>query len=189
MVAMLSLTTPVGAQPDPTVPLAEADRKAIEDVLGAGVIGADLPAPQLSDPSRYLDLSSVTRTYRLLGEEGGEAQESHVWTALAGERENPAWRYRSGNAEIGTVERESDGSFVLTGIEDLREKALTRYEPAEPLLVRGLNPGEERQVRMAVTSMTRPMSRHCFTKERSMSGTDIWEPIASPCQDALTIRS
>lgn len=135
---------------DPTLELPAADRKVIEDVAGAGLIMAAIPAPRLSDPGQFLELGAAPRVYRVRDRENGEAEETHRWESSGVRRMPSTWRYRAGDSEIGLVERSPDGSFVISGIEDLKEKALTRYQPAEPLLVQGLTPGEERTRRMDV---------------------------------------
>jgi hypothetical protein len=130
---------------EPILALSAADRQAIEQVAGDGLIETALPAPYLADPSRFLHQTAAPRTFRVRDGDGAESEESHRW-----EPSGSAWRYLGGDSEIGFVEREPDGSYVVSGIEDRREKALTRYAPAEPLLLSGMAPGEERQRRMEV---------------------------------------
>ena len=127
------------------------DRVAIEQSFGPGVLGQAVPAPMLDDPSRYLDLAPGSRTYRIVGSGAEEIRnERFQWKALDTERGNPAWRYDAGGGEAGFIEREPDGSFVLTGVQEADEGALTKYDPPEPFLLKGLSPGNERRIRMAV---------------------------------------
>ncbi|MGY6213588.1 hypothetical protein ACW73L_00395 [Methylolobus aquaticus] len=135
---------------DPTLELPARDRKAIEDVAGAGLIVAALPAPRLSNPAQFLELDAAPRVYRVRDRDNGEIDETHRWESPGMQSMQTTWRYRAGDSETGLVERTPDGSFEISGIEDLKEKALTRYTPAEPLLVKGMVPGEERTRRMEV---------------------------------------
>jgi hypothetical protein len=135
---------------DPTLELPAVDRRALEEVAGPGLIVSALPAPRLSDPDQFLKLDAAPRIYRVRDRDNGEGEETHRWESSGQQRAHAGWRYRAGDVEIGLVERTADGSYVISGVEDLREKALTRYQPAEPLLVQGMAPGEERRRRMDV---------------------------------------
>jgi len=147
---LLSAAMAATASTDPALELPDADRRAIEDVAGAGLIAGTLPASRLAEPGRYLDPGALPKTYRVRDGDGRETDEHYRWEGSAGDRAKPTWRYRSGDTEIGFVARDADGSYVLSGIEDLKEKALTRYQPAEPLLLKGMLPGEERARRLDV---------------------------------------
>ena len=137
-----------GIAADPTLTLPPADRQTIEDVLGVTVITQALPAPRLAEPTQFLNLSAVPRTYQVRGGDG--ASETHLWVPIDSGPARSLWRYRAGDTETALVEREADGSYGLTGVEDLREKALTRYRPSEPLLLQGMRPGEQRNRRLDV---------------------------------------
>lgn len=150
LLGVLSAQLAAAGTVDPGPDLAGPDRQVIADIAGADIIVGVLPAPRLSDPSQFLELDSPSLTYRVRDGAGRASEEPHRWEASARGRAGAVWRYRAGDAEIGQVERDADGSFVISGTEDLREKVLTRYQPAEPLLTKGLSPGEEHTRRMEV---------------------------------------
>lgn len=135
---------------DALVPLPAADRSAIDANLGPGLLGESLPAPVILDPGRYITLAPSVRTFRIV--QGFNAGREEPFRLLP---ELPAavrtrWRYLSGNEEAGFLEVQADGSLGLTGVQDRQSGALTRYDPAEPFLVKGIAPGQERRIRMAV---------------------------------------
>lgn len=130
---------------DPVLSLPDADRRTIERDLGHGVLGEALPAPVIERPSDYLRLTPHQAIYQLL--ESGAPRRSEPFRLFQG----PAgWQFRVGEAEEVSLARQPDGSFVLTGIRELGAGALTRYDPPEPLLFQGLEPGGERRLQMAI---------------------------------------
>lgn len=133
-----------------TIPLATEDRSEIEHSFGGGVLGEALPAAAITDPNLYLDMSVRSRTYRLRDESGAESDQIFRLMPVGPERTTQIWRYQEGDVESGEIERQADGSFVLTGVEDVETGAATRYAPAEPFLLKGMMPGGERRLRMAV---------------------------------------
>ncbi len=132
------------------MPLPEQDRSEIDGSLGEGVLGEAVPAPEITAPGRYLDMNLHSRHYRLRNEDGEESDQPFTLTPIDPEHGNSTWRYQEGDVENGYIEQQPDGSFVLTGVEDVATGAVTRYEPAEPFLLKGMRPGEVRRLRMAV---------------------------------------
>jgi hypothetical protein len=134
---------------EPLLPLPQMDRLALDKSLGRGVVGKPVPAPVIADPAHYLSLAAGAWTYRLTKGAAGHREERYLWTSERG-GVLPRWRYEAGSAEVGEVEGRDDGSFFVTGILEVRDRALTRYDPPEPLLFQGWAPGQERRLRMAV---------------------------------------
>jgi hypothetical protein len=137
---------PSAAAAGPVVPLPAADRAAIEQDLGRGVLGEAVPAPVIESPRNYLRLQPHTARYRVL--EDGEGRVPEPFRLLAGPS---GWSFRLGDVEEIFLAGQADGSFVLTGIREFKAGALTRYDPPEPLLYKGLEPGGERRVNMGIT--------------------------------------
>jgi hypothetical protein len=129
----------------PVLPLPEADRRTIERDLGQGILGDAVPAPVIANPADYLRLQPHTARYRVV--EDGAASGAEPFRLVA---EPPGWRFRVGEQEEIFLKALADGSFVLTGIRQLEARALTRYDPPEPLLFQGLEPGGERKVSMGI---------------------------------------
>lgn len=135
---------------DFAVPLPAADRLAIEKSLGQGILGESLPASEITDPSRYLELVPAVRTFRIVQGFHAGQQEKFQLLPEPPQTIRNRWRYLSGEEEAGFLELRADGSLVLTGIQDRQTGVLTQYDPAEPYLVRGMVPGGEQTLRMSV---------------------------------------
>lgn len=149
-VSMQLLVGAAAASPGVLLPLAEQERAKIDRSLGPGVLGEAVAAQAIDEPEHYLDLTSVSRVYRIRSESGAQTEQRFHLTPVNAETGKPTWRYQQDGAENGFIEQEPDGSFVMTGVEDAETGAVTQYQPGEPLLLKGMKPGEERKLRMAV---------------------------------------
>jgi hypothetical protein len=141
---------PAAAGSGPTLPLPAADREMIERNLGKGVVGAPVPAPVIDDPARWFRLAPGAAAYKVVhGPREGDL-ESFRLSADPRSSGSHRWRYHFGEEEVGLLEVRPDGSYVLAGTHAIKDGAVTRYNPPEPLLLKGLAPGEERRQRMEV---------------------------------------
>lgn len=133
----------------PTVPLPDEDRAAIERYLGAGVVGEAIPAPAVAGTDRYLAINPKSRTFRLAnGEDAGKTEQHHP-TLLNQDANGSHWRYETRDF-VGFITDKANGDYVLTGVADKEAGAITRYSPAEPFMLQGLAPGDERNVKLDV---------------------------------------
>jgi hypothetical protein len=141
----------VSARSGPVRAIPDEDRAIVEAHLGPGVLGAPVPAPKIDDPARFFALAPADRLYRIVsGENAGELQSVRFFSELSPEG-RASWRYRAGDEEMGFLVRLADGSLVMAGVEDFKSASVTRYDPPEPFLPKGIAPGEERRSRMAVS--------------------------------------
>jgi hypothetical protein len=148
--AVSALAYGTQAQANPVLTLPLNDRLRIEQSLGKGVLGEPVPAAILEEPARYLPLATGPKTYRVVGSQPEPRQETYHSFPLSKERGNVLWHYDAGRDEIGLLEARAGGSFFMSGIQDLREGVVTRYSPPEPILLKGLVPGEQQALEMAV---------------------------------------
>lgn len=144
------LVTAGVARADPLLPLPESDRRMIERNLGKGVVGAAVPAPAIADPAGWFRLVPGEASYRIVHGPREGHRETLRLSAEPPEAGRHRWRYQVGEEEAGFLEVRPDGSFVLTGVHEIKDGAVTRYDPPEPLLLKGFRPGEERRQRMEV---------------------------------------
>jgi hypothetical protein len=134
----------------PAIPLPDEDRAAIEKYLGKGVVGNAIPPPSIIDTSRYLAAKPGIRKFRLVSGPDAGKTERHLVTRLKQEAGTTSWRYDVGGKFIYFVIAKANGDYVLTGVTDTEEGAITRYSPYEPFMLQGLAPGEERNVNLGV---------------------------------------
>lgn len=133
----------------PTVPLPDEDLAEIEQYLGAGFVGAAIPAPAVADTSRYLAAKPSARTFRLVSGDDAGQTERHQPTLLKQDPDGAHWRYEGGKF-IYFVTAKPNGDYVVTGVTDKDAGAITRYSPSEPFMLQGLAPGDERNVKLGV---------------------------------------
>ncbi len=132
------------------IPLAEQDRLAIEKYLGKGVVGQAIPVPALVDTSRYLNISAGIRNYRLVSGPDTGKIEHHRPTLLKQDANETIWRYDTGARFIFSIMGKANGDYVITGVTDNEEGVFTQYSPAEPFILQGLTPGEERNIKVGM---------------------------------------
>lgn len=132
--------------PDPTLP--DADRLVIETSLGPGRLGPPVTAAPIDDPSAWLPSKPGTQQFQVLQESDAEVPQAVAWIPTPA---NPSMgRYQFGQEEVLLLGTETDGSRVIEGVEDMQAKSVTRYDPPEPFLLKGLSLGDSRQIRMSV---------------------------------------
>jgi hypothetical protein len=142
--ALLSLVASAHASAETA--LSKQDILFIERALGAGMLGKALAAPVIDDPADYQPLTPSQSHYLML--QGSDAGKRYI------QRLEPAgvskWRLDLSEDETGVLHQEPDGGLVMTGIEDAHSGALTRYEPGEPFMPKGFQPGTTKVLRMGV---------------------------------------
>jgi hypothetical protein len=138
------------AAADPTLPLPERDLRMIERNLGKGIVGTAVPAPVIDNPAHWFRLVPGESSYKIVH---GPREGHREPVRLSAEPHSSGrhhWRYQVGEEEVGFLEVRPDGSFVLNGVHEIKDGAVTRYDPPEPVLLKGIAPGEERRQRMEV---------------------------------------
>lgn len=135
----------------PILTLPESDQRLIDRSLGHGVVGQAISAPVIDNPSHYLKLTPGVGAFQIVHGPGtGHRESFRLAIQPHPHGQSGGWTYQTGAQEIGFLAVQPDGGLVLTGVEEIPEQAITRYDPAEPLLLKGIAPGEERAVRIKV---------------------------------------
>lgn len=112
-----------------------------------GVIGAPVPAFTI-DPA-MAKLAAGTRTYQIVsGGNVGQA-EQHVTAPLPRDASGTRWRYTIGPRTVFLSEAAGESLSIVTE-EDSDQGVLTRYSPPEPLLIAGMNAGDNRKMTINV---------------------------------------
>jgi len=132
--------------PDLTLP--EADRLNIETSLGKGSLGPPVPALSIDESSHWFPTHPGTKLFQVSQGPDTESLQSVEWKPAPA---NPtSGRYQFGHEEVILLRTQKDGSRVIEGVEDIQAESVTRYDPPEPFLIKGLAPGEHQQTRMSV---------------------------------------
>lgn len=125
------------------VPLPAEMQAAAEKYL-PGVVGAAVPAFTI-DPA-LASLHAGTRSYAIVsGDDKGET-EQHVVVAA---KEPGQWRYTVGARTVFLREVKGESLAIVTE-EDTDQGVMTRFSPGEPLLIAGMNAGDEKKMSLKV---------------------------------------
>jgi hypothetical protein len=107
-----------------------------------------VPAPSLDIPSQWLPANPGTKLFQVTQGPYAGSQQFAAWTPTTA---NPiSGRYQFGDEEVILLRTEEDNSLVIEGVEDIQAESVTRYDPPEPFLLKGLAPGEQRKANMFV---------------------------------------
>lgn len=157
VLAVLLLTAIAWAQAQPAgggpaIPLPDGDRRELEKYLGTGVIGAPVAAQPLGTVTDYFSRSEkVVFTFQSLqGKDAGKPVAGHfAW--LQRQEDARAWQFDAGGRNVLFGRATKAGTIELLSGQDREQGVVSRYAPAQPLLVPGLKPGTTRQARIAVS--------------------------------------
>lgn len=132
----------------PDLNFPDADRLAIETSLGKGVLGPPVSAPSIDASSQWFPAHPGTKLFRVTQGPDEGSQQTVEW--MPAKATGSSGRYQFGQEEVILLRTEKEGSLVIEGVEDIQADSVTRYDPPEPFLLRGLAPGEHQQTRMSI---------------------------------------
>jgi hypothetical protein len=148
MAALLGSTLETGT----VIDMPQADREAIEKYLGRGVVGKAVEAKPIDDPGKFIVLDPDTRRTLVVrdvyGDNKGKTRKAHV-KPLPRRDPPPAWTLSTGE-ETWYGELTAQGDFVQTATSDSDQGVISRFSPPQPLLLKGMKPGEARKSRIEV---------------------------------------
>lgn len=125
------------------VPLPAELRAPAEQYL-PGVIGEPVPAFTLS--SDMAAIREGTRIYTVVNRTGNLPSETHEISR----GEDPGyWRYTVGN-RMAFLHEVPGESVSLVSEQDTKLGVVTHFNPAQPLLIAGMNAGDSRKLKLAI---------------------------------------
>lgn len=146
LLAMFLISAPEDARAQgagAVVPL-PADMRAAAEKYLPGVVGEPVPAFTI-DPS-LASLAAGTRTFKVVSGTTKAKTETHQIVAS----EKPGqWRYTVGDRTVFLHETKGE-SLAIVSEQDNDKGVLTRYSPAQPLLIAGMNAGDEKKMTLKV---------------------------------------
>jgi hypothetical protein len=131
-----------------TVPLPQADRAALEQLLGSGVVGDPVEASPLAPAD--VPLREGTWTYQIVAGKNQGQTENDVVTKLEGDPSGAGWKVAMGGKDVAFVQAGADGNIAILSEQDADQGVLTRFSPAEPILIDGMQPGDSQNTTIAV---------------------------------------
>jgi hypothetical protein len=147
LAALLAAAAPPAAAAD-TIPLPNADRTALEQLLGSGVVGDPVAAGPLA--AADIPLREGTWTYQVVaGKKKGENQDD-VLTQLQRDPSGASWKIEMGAKDLAFIQLGADQNVAVVSEQDTDQGVITRFSPAEPILTIGMNPGDSKKVTIGV---------------------------------------
>jgi hypothetical protein len=114
---------------------------AINNLLGAGVLGTALPADPIANPASLIPLSPATWTFQFASGPNQGSTETDILQANTQPGADSQWQYTAGQSTIYDLGTTGDGSIVSPSEQDLTQGVLTQYTPSRPVLLQGMQPG------------------------------------------------
>ena len=139
------------------IPLPDADRAVLAQYLGNAVVGQAIEAFPIDKPTDYIGLEATQTEWvkRVHGNDTGKISKIEI-TAL----DRPgriAWKLQT-SSEVLFGEQDASGNLVQHSSQDMTQSVLSRYDPPEPILVKGMEPGAHVRytVNVAVYDLSHP---------------------------------
>ena len=150
VVPLITAVAAAGISQAGATDLSEEDRSAISRLLGEGVLGPALPAAPIGETATLIPLAPATRIFRLSSGPDAGTMETDILRAGAQEDSDATWQYVAGQRSVYNLRSTDDGGIVIPSEQDLVLGVLTRYDPPQPLIIRGIRPGEQRTLSIVV---------------------------------------
>ncbi len=163
--ALMLLTLPVAAVsavyaqdtqyvPDPP----GFDRSFVNGFLGQGIVGKAVEAPVIDEPAEYMVLQPGVWTYHLVGGHAGSPYEIEELGRIGRAAEHGSWSRRVGNRAVSYLDVDEQGSVRRACHQDSKEAVMSRFDPPEYVLVKGMRPGESKtvEIKVQVMDITKP---------------------------------
>jgi len=147
LAALLAATVPPAASAD-AIPLPQADRTALEQLLGSGVVGDAVAAGPLA--SADIPLRAGTWTYQVVAGKKKGQTEDDVLTQLERDQSGASWKLEIGAKDLAFIQLGDDQSIAIVSEQDSDQGVITRFSPAEPILTTGMSPGDSKKVTIGV---------------------------------------
>jgi hypothetical protein len=146
----LALTAIAGIPDVGAQGLSGDETTAIDNLLGAGVLGAALPANPIANPANLIPLSPATWTFQFTSGPNQGSTETDILQANPQPGPDSQWQYTAGQSTIYALGTAADGSIVSPSEQDLTQGVLTRYSPSRPVLLPGMQSGTSQSVPLQV---------------------------------------
>lgn len=147
LAALLSAAVPLAAAAE-TIALPDADRTALDQLLGSGVVGDPVAASPLA--AADIPLRAGTWTYQIVAGKKKGQTESDVLTPLERDQSGAGWKLALGAKDVAFIQIGDDQSIAIVSEQETDQGVITRFAPAEPILTTGMSPGDSKKVTIGV---------------------------------------
>ncbi len=126
----------------------DADRTALDQLLGSGVVGDPVDAGPLATAD--IPLRAGTWTYQVVSGKKKGQTEDDVLTQLERDPSGASWKLAIGTNDVAFIQIGDDQSLTIVSEQDTDQGVITRFTPAEPIVTTGMSPGDSKEVTIGV---------------------------------------
>jgi hypothetical protein len=130
------------------IALPDADRTAVEQLLGKGVIGDPVEGKPLTPAD--IPLQEGTWTYKVVGGNKKGSTEVDALSQLKRDGTGASWKIVIGPKDLAFIQRSDDDNTDILSEQDTDQGVITRFLPAEPILINGMEPGTSKTMTIGV---------------------------------------
>ena len=131
-----------------TIALPQADRTALEQLLGSGVVGDPVDAGPLA--AADIPLRAGTWVYQVVAGKKKGQTENDVLSQLQPVQEGASWQVQTGSKDLAFIQLSGNQDIEIVSEQDTGQGVITRFTPAEPILTTGMSPGDSKTVTIGV---------------------------------------
>jgi hypothetical protein len=150
--AMTAASVLVAPDAGTTIPLPAADRAALDEYLGKGVVGDAVEAHPISDVHAFMKLDVDRATWIHRGVHGpgrGKTETATLQHVTKGDG-TKGLRFDSGGNTVSHSRVAPDGSVIRHASEDRKNRVISHYTPPQPVVRVGMEPGSSVELDIAV---------------------------------------
>jgi len=144
----LILAALIGSAAAAPIALPDADRKALEQLLGKGVIGDPVEGKALA--AADIPLQEGSWTYKVVAGKNKGSTEADTVSQLKRDQSGASWKITTGAKDLAFIQRSDDQNIDVLSEQDTDQGVITRFSPAEPILINGMAPGTSKTLKIAV---------------------------------------
>jgi hypothetical protein len=130
------------------IALPDADRTALEQLLGKGVIGDPVEGKPLAPAD--IPLQEGSWTYKVVGGNKKGSTEVDALSQLKRDGTGASWKIVIGPKDLAFIQRSDDDNTDILSEQDTDQGVITRFLPAEPILINGMEPGTSKTMTIGV---------------------------------------
>jgi hypothetical protein len=129
------------------------DRRQIEQAFKGALRYHPIHPETIEEPEALLGLDEPAFVYRVIVESGPDRLETHRYIRKRETPDSERIEYRLNDEESQWFAASEGNDVVITGATDRKEGVRTEFNPAKPLIPRGLEPGGQRRTSSRVRIM------------------------------------
>ena len=133
----------------PVLDISKKEREYIDSMLGAGVLGKAVPSSALEAEGYFHWVAAGDWTFHGTGGDI-KGKTLTVKTSNLTRDRYTGWRVALTDKHALFARQHDDGSLLIISEQDAKQGVMTKFSPPEPMVPRGLKPGESKKLTIEV---------------------------------------